>query len=69
MPVVLTVLDVNDCQPDFSEEEYTFDISESLPSGSSVGTVMATDCDQDDNAALRYTIADGDFGVFELDCK
>lgn len=67
--VRVTVQDVNDCQPMFVEAEYRVDINENLPVGSRVGSVRATDCDEGANAVLRYSIAGGDVGVFELDCE
>lgn len=67
--VRVTVQDINDCQPMFVEEEYRVAISENLPSGSSVASVRATDCDEGANAVLRYSITSGDVGIFELDCE
>lgn len=66
--VQVTVLDINDCQPTFDQGMYTVDISENLPTGSSVTSVGATDCDEGDNAELRYSISGGDVGVFQLGC-
>lgn len=61
--------DINDCVPTFVEDEYRVDISENLPIGSRVAVVSATDCDAGTNAQLRYSIAAGSLGVFQLDCK
>ena len=69
MNVRVMVLDINDCDPTFVEDEYSVSISENLPSGSSVATVMATDCDEGRNSELRYAITGGSVGVFQLDCK
>ena len=65
--VRVDVLDVNDCQPTFVQPEYRVNINENIPQGSSVSSVRATDCDEGDNAVLRYSIAGGDVGIFELD--
>ena len=65
----MTVQDVNDCNPTFVQPTYQVDISENLPRGSSVASVMAEDCDEGVAAMLSYTIAGGDLGVFQLDCK
>lgn len=62
-------MDVNDCEPSFVEAEYRVAINENLPLGTSVAAVMATDCDEGSNAVLRYSIAQGSVGVFQLDCK
>ena len=67
--VRVLVEDINDCDPDFVVDEYRFRINENLPTGSNVGSVMATDCDEGRNSELRYTIAAGNIGVFQLDCK
>jgi hypothetical protein len=67
--VIVDVLDINDCQPTFVEQEYRVNINENLPQGSSVASVRATDCDLGDNAVVRYSIADGDVGIFELNCE
>ncbi len=69
LQVRVVVQDINDCDPDFVEDEYRFNINENLPRGSSVGSVRATDCDEGRNSVLRYTIAGGSVGVFQLDCK
>lgn len=67
--VRVPVQDVNDCPPTFVEEVYQVQISENVPQGSSVASVRATDCDAGSNAVLRYSIAGGDVGIFELDCE
>ena len=45
----VTVLDVNDNRPEFSQELYKVDISESVPEGTTVVQLMASDKDQDHN--------------------
>ena len=67
--VRVTVLDVNDCEPTFVQEVYRVAINENLPSGSSVASVRALDCDEGANAELSYSIVAGDLGVFQLDCE
>ena len=67
--VRVTVQDVNDCPPMFVEEVYRVEINENVPQGSSVASVRATDCDDGANAVLRYSIAGGDVGAFELNCE
>lgn len=67
--VRVNVLDTNDCEPRFVEDSFEFEILENLPAGTSVGRVLATDCDEGSNAVLRYSIAAGSLGVFQLDCK
>ena len=67
--VQVTVEDSNDCVPTFVQNIYEVNILENLPQGSSVASVMATDCDEGTNALIRYTIAAGSLGVFQLDCE
>lgn len=50
------VTDANDNDPVFTRDVYQFTIEENLEKGSLVGTVSATDKDQDANAALRYSL-------------
>ena len=63
------MLDINDCDPTFIEDEYSVPIIENTPAGTRVATVAATDCDDGLNAELRYTITAGTLGTFSLDCK
>lgn len=52
--VTVYINDYNDNTPVFSASQYHFYIEENLPSGTSVGTVSATDADTGLNAQLRY---------------
>ncbi|XP_024116845.1 protocadherin Fat 4 isoform X2 [Oryzias melastigma] len=58
--VYFNVLDINDNPPIFSSNAYSSSVSESLPPGSSIVTVQASDGDDGDNARLLYKIASGD---------
>uniref|UniRef100_A0A669BZ23 Protocadherin Fat 4 n=1 Tax=Oreochromis niloticus TaxID=8128 RepID=A0A669BZ23_ORENI len=58
--VYFNVLDVNDNAPIFNTTTYSTSVSESLPPGSSIITVGATDADDGQNAQLLYKIASGD---------
>ncbi|KAK5864404.1 hypothetical protein PBY51_015650 [Eleginops maclovinus] len=58
--VYFNVLDVNDNPPVFNTSVYSTSVSESLPSGSSIVTVGASDADDGPNAQLLYKIASGD---------
>ncbi|XP_056130418.1 protocadherin Fat 4 [Lampris incognitus] len=58
--VYFNVLDVNDNPPVFNTSVYSTSISESLPPGSSIVTVGASDADDGPNAGLFYSIASGD---------
>ncbi|XP_029297315.1 LOW QUALITY PROTEIN: protocadherin Fat 4 [Cottoperca gobio] len=58
--VYFNVLDVNDNPPIFNTTVYSTSVSESLPPGSSIVTVGASDADDGPNAQLLYRIASGD---------
>ncbi|OPJ75325.1 protocadherin-23 isoform B [Patagioenas fasciata monilis] len=68
--VLITVLDVDDNPPVFSSPEYHIHVKESVPVGSHITEVSATDCDAGTNAEITYAIVSGnDRGHFHLDGK
>ncbi|GAB1601583.1 protocadherin-11 X-linked-like [Argonauta hians] len=54
--VQLSILDQNDNTPIFQKQTYEFHILEAEAVGSTVGCVIATDTDIDENGAVSYTI-------------
>uniref|UniRef100_A0A3P9IS35 Cadherin-13 n=1 Tax=Oryzias latipes TaxID=8090 RepID=A0A3P9IS35_ORYLA len=56
--LVITVIDQNDNRPIFKEAQYTGEVLEGSPTGTTVMTMTAFDADDPgtDNAALRYSI-------------
>lgn len=54
--VTLTVLDDNDNDPVFARDSYEFAVEESVPRGTVLGAVRASDKDLGPNAALRYAL-------------
>ncbi len=54
--VIITILDINDEIPVFSQAWYTFDITEDTPTGVQVGQIIATDTDEGRNSELTYSI-------------
>ncbi|XP_068596746.1 protocadherin Fat 4 [Brachionichthys hirsutus] len=58
--VYFNIMDVNDNAPVFNSSSYSTSVSESLPPGSGVVTVGASDADDGPNAALLFRIASGD---------
>ena len=60
--VNVTILDVNDNSPVFSENPFTITVSESLPVGSRFLNVTASDADIGDNALLTWSIMSGNTG-------
>ncbi|KAG6926087.1 dachsous cadherin-related 2, partial [Chelydra serpentina] len=68
--VLITILDVNDNPPVFSNLEYRIHVRENIPIGSHITMVTANDCDAGANAEVTYTIISGnDNGHFQLDEK
>ena len=66
----VTVTDTNDNPPVFSQNTYKFNVSEDVPTGTSVGRVTASDADTGLNAVLTYLIGSflqGDSTHFKVD--
>jgi len=60
MTLLVTVLDVNDNQPVFHPEEYSFQVLAPVPLGAVVGTVRANDSDATpENSHLTYYLRNG----------
>ncbi|KAG7518792.1 protocadherin beta-16-like [Solea senegalensis] len=57
MLIVITVLDINDNAPVFTQSTYKATVTENSPKGTVVATVTATDADQGSNAKITYSIA------------
>lgn len=54
--VLITVLDVNDCRPQFSKSQFSTSVYENEPEGTSVITMSATDLDEGDNGIVTYNL-------------
>ena len=67
--IAITVSDVNDNPPVFSNKKYTVSITENVPPGKSVLSVSASDRDVGNNAEIRYTFADESGGPFFMNKK
>ncbi|XP_046692113.1 cadherin-23 isoform X2 [Silurus meridionalis] len=65
--VLVTVLDVNDFRPRFSEHVFSSTVFENEPSGTSVITLSATDLDEGENALLTYSLQGPGADAFSLD--
>ncbi len=61
---MVTLLDVNEA-PVFADSAYAYELSENAPGPMALGMVEATDEDEGD--VLKYSLADGDAGRFEVD--
>lgn len=58
LQVNVTILDVNDNPPIFDHSDYTVSLNESVPPGTPVLQVMATDNDLGDNAKIMYYLSE-----------
>ncbi|KAI5944238.1 Cadherin-23 [Manis javanica] len=65
--VVIQVLDVNDCRPQFSKPQYSTSVYENEPEGTSVFTMMATDQDEGSNGELAYSLEGPGAEAFHMD--
>ncbi|CAH2226238.1 protocadherin-16 [Pelobates cultripes] len=60
VPVLITILDVNDNPPVFPRPEYSVLLSEAAPVGSEVLRLLAQDTDSGNNGMVYYRITSGD---------
>ncbi|XP_039872159.1 protocadherin gamma-A2-like, partial [Simochromis diagramma] len=56
MQILITVLDVNDNAPVFTQQTYKATVTENSPKGTVVATVTASDADQGSNSKVTYSI-------------
>lgn len=55
----VSVLDVNDNDPEFSQAQYEFNLREHSPEGETLATITATDRDVGSNAQISYSLSTG----------
>ncbi|XP_045556594.1 cadherin-23 [Salmo salar] len=65
--VLVTVLDVNDFRPRFSDRVFETSVFENEPSGTSVITLTANDLDEGENGLLYYSLQGPGADAFSLD--
>nr|XP_044993449.1 cadherin-23 [Jaculus jaculus] len=65
--VVIQVLDVNDCRPQFSKPQFSTSVYENEPAGTSVITMQATDQDEGSNGQLAYSLEGPGMEAFHVD--
>lgn len=58
----ISLLDVNDVAPVFSQPSYSFSAALPIPFGGLIGSVRASDNETGDNAAVTYYLRNGRFG-------
>ncbi|XP_070407788.1 protocadherin gamma-A11 isoform X26 [Nothobranchius furzeri] len=69
MQIIITVLDVNDNAPVFTQSVYKASVRENSPVGAVVRTVTATDADEGSNGRITYSVSsmlDNARGLFEV---
>ncbi|XP_035016904.2 protocadherin beta-16-like [Hippoglossus stenolepis] len=62
----ITVLDVNDNAPVFTQSTYKANLMESTPKGTSLMTVEARDVDQGANGLITYSLSSNTEGILDL---
>ncbi|XP_051008445.1 cadherin-23 [Acomys russatus] len=67
--VVIRVLDVNDCRPQFSKPQFSTSVYENEPAGTSVITMLATDQDEGSNGQLTYSLEGPGMEAFSVDME
>nr|XP_040035256.1 cadherin-23 isoform X2 [Gasterosteus aculeatus aculeatus] len=65
--VLVTVLDINDYRPRFTERVFNTSVFENEPSGTSVITVKANDLDEGENGVVLYRLLGFHSDAFSLD--
>lgn len=66
--VLVTVLDINDCPPEFgAANKLVVDVPEDLPLGAVVATLQATDQDLSVGGEVTYSLLTGHDNVFRVD--
>lgn len=63
----ISVKDINDNVPTFESQLYNASVRESLPIGSSIVTVRASDADAEDNGRVTYSLSGRDASLFRID--
>ncbi|XP_061491222.1 cadherin-23 isoform X10 [Rhineura floridana] len=64
--VLITVLDINDCRPQFAKKQHSTSVYENEPAGTSVITMTATDLDEGDNGVVTYNIEGPGVEAFKI---
>lgn len=66
--VSIVITDVNDCAPQFESSRYDLWIAENSPISTTVGTIIARDQDEGDNALIQFRIFGGiDAKLFDIE--
>lgn len=70
LPFQISVKDQNDNRPIFEQSVYNATVRESLPIGSSIVTLRASDLDHDANGKVTYILeSEGEDNFFRIDAN
>ncbi|KAM6167998.1 cadherin-19 [Erethizon dorsatum] len=64
--VLIKLSDINDNKPIFKDSFYRLTVSESAPTGTTIGIITASDNDVGENAEMDYLIEDDDSQTFDI---
>ncbi|KAH0623538.1 hypothetical protein JD844_006392, partial [Phrynosoma platyrhinos] len=64
--VLITVMDINDCRPQFSKKQYSTSVYENEPAGTSVITMSASDLDEGENGVVTYNMEGPGVDAFKI---
>ncbi|KAM4841001.1 cadherin-19 [Thomomys bottae] len=64
--VLIKLSDINDNKPIFKESLYRLSVSESAPTGTSIGKILAYDDDIGENAEMHYRIENDNSQTFDI---
>ncbi|XP_068225068.1 protein dachsous-like, partial [Palaemon carinicauda] len=65
--ITITVEDLNDNEPKFSQNRYTASLAEDVPPDTTVLTVRATDEDHGENSHITYSLSNETIWLFKID--
>jgi len=60
--IILNLMDINDHNPIFSKDIYSFNVLENMPAGTLIGQVYAFDADEGINGKIKYSLIGGNGG-------
>jgi hypothetical protein len=67
LKLVLHIVDINDHNPMFMKDSYTFTVMENMAAGTVIGQINAIDLDDDLNGQIRYSLVNNGLKAFHLD--
>ena len=66
--LIITVLDINDCKPNFTNPSFDFSVDETDQIGMVISVeIAAEDCDAGDNGIVRFSLPNDADGKVKID--